>query len=83
VLDGARIVQVDLLAESLEVVCRRPHLAIATACDSRNMPQVRAICFLIVVIIIVSHKTNSLRTLLAPLLAALGALLGIMDGDVG
>jgi hypothetical protein len=46
------------------------------------MPHARAACFLIVAAVVVSHGHNLLRTLLVPLLAALGALLGIVDGDV-
>jgi hypothetical protein len=76
------MVQAGLLEESLNVIYRRQRLAHATMCRSRNVAHVRAACSLIVAIVIVSHGRNALRTLIVPLLSALGALLGIMDGDI-
>jgi hypothetical protein len=46
------------------------------------VPHAGVAYFLIVAIIVVGHDCNALRMLLAPLLAALGTLLGILDGDV-
>jgi hypothetical protein len=83
VLNRVCVVWADLLEESLKVVGRRPGLALATACGSQDVPHVRAACFLVVAVVAVSHYRIPLRMLLAPLLAALGALLGVMDGDVG
>jgi hypothetical protein len=64
------------------VVYRRPHLMPATVYGSHDAPDARADCLSIVAVIIVSRSHASLRTLLVPLLAALGALLGAVDGNV-
>jgi hypothetical protein len=82
VLDGIRKVRAGPLKESLKVVYRWPHLALVAACYSHDMPHVRAVCFLIIAAVIVGRGRNPLRTLLAPLLAALGSLLGLIDGDI-
>jgi hypothetical protein len=76
------MVQAGLLEESLNVIYRRQRLAHATLCNSHNVAHVGAACSLIVAIVIVSHGRNALRTLIVPLLSALGALLGIMDSDI-
>jgi hypothetical protein len=81
-LDGVCMVWTGLLEESLEVVCRQPHLALAVVCSSHNMTHAGAICFLIIAAVIVHRSCNPQRALLAPLLATLGALLGIMVGDI-
>jgi hypothetical protein len=78
VLNGVCVVWAGLLKESLEVVCRRSCLVLATACGNRDVPHAKAACFLVVATIIAVCGRNPLRTFLAPLLAALG----IMDGDV-
>jgi hypothetical protein len=62
------------------VVCRRLRLALATVCGSHDVPHAGATCFLIVATVIVDCGRNPLRMLLAPLIASLGALLGVMDG---
>jgi hypothetical protein len=80
--DGVRVDWLGLHEESLEVVYRRPHLTLATVHGSHDAPHARADCLSIVAIIIVSHSHASLRTLLVPLLAALGALLGAVDGNI-
>jgi hypothetical protein len=72
-----------LLEESLEVVCRQSSLALAAACGSHDAPHIEAACFLIIAAIIVGRGCSPLRMLLAPLLATLGTLTGIVDGDVG
>jgi hypothetical protein len=61
--------------ESIKVVCRQLRLALAPTSGG-------ATYFLIVAAVIAGHEHNLLRTLLAPLLATLGALLGIVDDDV-
>jgi hypothetical protein len=77
------MVWVGLLEESLELVRRRPHLMLAATCYSRDVPHGGATYFLIIAAIIVGRDCNPLRMLLAPLLTTLGALLSIMDGDIG
>jgi hypothetical protein len=69
------LVWASLLEESLEVVCRRLCLAFAAVCGSRDAPHTEAA-------IIVGRGCSPLRMLLAPLLATLGTLVGILDGDV-
>jgi hypothetical protein len=81
-LEGVCVVQAGLLEESLRVVCRQPCLVLATACGGHDALQVRAVRFL-VIIVIVSHDRNPLRAPFSHLLATLGALLGISDGGVG
>jgi hypothetical protein len=46
VLDGVCMVRAGLLEESLEVVRRRPHLALGATCISRNVPHTGVACFL-------------------------------------
>jgi hypothetical protein len=55
---------------------------LATACGGHNALQVRAVRFL-VIIVVVSRDRNPLRAPFSHLLATLGALLGISDGGVG
>jgi hypothetical protein len=83
VLDGVHVVWVGLLEESLEVVHQWPRLALQTMHSSDDTLHAGAINFLVVVIVIVDHDRNSLRALFTPLLAALGAPLGILDGIDG
>jgi hypothetical protein len=75
VLDGVHVVWAGLFEESIKEVCRQLRLALAPT-------SVGAAYFLIIAAIVVGHGHNPLRTLLAPLLATLGALLGIVDDDV-
>jgi hypothetical protein len=79
------VVRVDLLEESLEVVCRWPHLAFDNVSSNHNILHVKVVHFLIIIIvvIIVNRSYNPLRAPLLPLLATLGVLLGTLDGDVG
>jgi hypothetical protein len=48
-----------------------------------NVHHAEAASFLAVAIIIVGRGCNLLKTLLVPLPATLGALLSVLDGDVG
>jgi hypothetical protein len=81
--DGVCVVWVGLLEEPLEVVCRRPLLTLVAVLDGRDTPHVGATCLTVVAVVVVGHGHVPLRALLAPLLAALEALLGAVDGDVG
>jgi hypothetical protein len=83
VLDGVCVVWASLLEDSLEVVYRRPYLALAVACDGRDTHHAGAARFLIVAAITVDHGYDRLKKLLKPLLAAPSALFGILDGNVG
>jgi hypothetical protein len=78
VLDGLHMVWAGLIKELLDVVCIRPCLVLASTCSSRDAPHAKVAYFLIVATIIVGRGYNPLRTLLAPLLAALG----VLDVDV-
>jgi hypothetical protein len=78
VLDGVRVVGEGHLEELLKVVCRRSCLALANAYGSHDAPHAGAACYLIVATFVVGCDYYPLRTLLAPLLAALG----ILDDDV-
>jgi hypothetical protein len=82
VLDYVCMLRACLLKKSLEVVCWWPCLALATACSSRDVLHVGVIHFLFI-IVVVGHGSNPLRVPLSPLLAALGILLGALDGDAG
>jgi hypothetical protein len=59
-LNGVCVVWAGLLLESLEVVCQCARLALATA-HARNAPHAKASCFLVAVIVVVSHGPNPLR----------------------
>jgi hypothetical protein len=83
VLDEVRVVRAGLLEESLEMICQRPHLALAAVCHSRGTPHAGAACFLTVATVVAGHSNSPLRTLLAPLLDSIGTLLGVMYGDIG
>jgi hypothetical protein len=58
------------------VVYRRSCHAHATVCGSHDVPHAGAACFLTIAAVVVGHGCDPLRTLLAPLVAA---LLGILD----
>jgi hypothetical protein len=49
--------------------------------DSRGVHHDRAVCLLVDVVIVVGRGCGLLVALLAPLFAAFGALLGILDDD--
>jgi hypothetical protein len=84
VLDGVRVVRVGLLEDSLEVVCRRPRVALDAASGGHNSLDARAVCLLAVVVIAAACcGSDRLRALLPPLLAALDILHGALDGNVG
>jgi hypothetical protein len=70
-----------LIEESLKVVYRWLHLVLDTTPGGHDVLLVRVIRFL--VINVIGRDYNPLRASLAPLLAALGALLDALDGDVG
>jgi hypothetical protein len=74
--DGLHVVWAGLLEESLEVVGRRPHLTLVAVCGSRDAPHVGAAHLPIVAVIVVGCGRSPLRTLLAPPIAALGAMPG-------
>jgi hypothetical protein len=80
-LDGVGVVWTRLLQELLEVARGWPPLMLAAACSSRDMCHVGAIRSLVVATIVVSRGCSLLKSLLAPLPTALGALLGILGGD--
>jgi hypothetical protein len=77
------VVQAGQLEESQGLSPPVPWLSLATACGSRDVLHTGAACFLVVATVVVDHGRNPLRTLLAPLVATLGALLGILDSDEG
>jgi hypothetical protein len=72
-----------LLEESLKVVCWRLRMVLDTTPGYHNVLLVRVICFLVVTVVVASRDCNQLRALILPLLAALGILLGALDGNVG
>jgi hypothetical protein len=64
------------------VVCRRPRLTLVAVCGSRDVPRTGAACLPVATIIVVDRGCGPLRMLLAPLLATLGAIFGVVDGNV-
>jgi hypothetical protein len=56
---------------------------LATSCGGRGVHHTRAARLLVVAVVITGHECGLLMVLLAPLFAALGTLLGILDDDVG
>jgi hypothetical protein len=81
VLDGVGMVLVSVFEDLLNAVCGRPRLALAAAHDLRGAPHIRAACSLVEVTIVVGH--GLLAAWFAPFLAAPGALLGILNGNIG
>jgi hypothetical protein len=65
------------------VVCSWPHLTLITMCSSCDVPHARATFLPVAAIIMVGRGHGSLRMLLAPILAALGAISGDVDGNIG
>jgi hypothetical protein len=82
VLDGVGVVWTSLFEELFEVVCGRPRLTLAAACGHHGVHHTRAACLFVGATIIIGRGCGLLVVVLAPLLVALGALLGILDGDV-
>jgi hypothetical protein len=82
VFDGVRVVWGSLLEESLEVVYRRPCLALVAACSGHNMQHVGAAHFLVIATIVSGRSCDPLKALLAPLLAVPSTLLGVLVGDI-
>jgi hypothetical protein len=78
------MVRVGLLEESLDVVYRRPRLALDTMRCGRDVLLIEVIHFLVVIIIIIAGRSyDPLGVPLWPLLSTLGVLLGTSDCDVG
>jgi hypothetical protein len=82
VLDTVGVVRANLLKELLDVVRGRPRLMLATACNSHGAHHAGAIWLLVDATAIIGRGCSLLVTVLAPLLAALGALLNILDDNV-
>jgi hypothetical protein len=83
VLDGVRVVRASLLLELLKVIRGWPHLTLANTCSGHSAHHAGAACLLVVAAVIAGRECGLLTSLLAPLLAALGTLLGILDDDIG
>jgi hypothetical protein len=79
VLDGVHMLWAGLLNKSLDVVCQRPHLGLASTCGSSEALHVGATHFFLVIVVVVGHGHNPLRVPLLPLLAALV----ILDNNAG
>jgi hypothetical protein len=65
------------------VIHGQPHLTLATTHGGYSTHHARATRLLVVTIVIAGHKCSLLMALLVPSLATLGALLGILDEDIG
>jgi hypothetical protein len=61
VLDGVHMVWAGLLNKSLDVVCQRPHLGLASTCGSSEALHVGATHFFLVIVVVVGHGHNPLR----------------------
>jgi hypothetical protein len=84
VLDGVCVVRAGLLEESLDVVCRQPHMALDAVPSGRNALHVEAVHMLpIVIITTASGGSGSLTMPLSTLLGALDILHVTLDGDAG
>jgi hypothetical protein len=81
-LDGVGVVQASLLQELFEVVCGRPRLTLAAASGCRDAHHPGAAYLLANATVAIGCNCGLLVVLLAPPLAALGALHGVLDGDV-
>jgi hypothetical protein len=81
-LDGVGVVQANLLKELLDVVRGQSCLTLAASYDSHGARHDGAACLLVNATIIIGRGCGLLAVLLAPLLAAPGALLDILDNDV-
>jgi hypothetical protein len=80
VLDEVYVVWASLLKESLEVVCKRLHLALADVSGGHRTCRAGATRFLVVTT--VGCGPDPLKTFLASLLATPRALFSALDGDV-
>jgi hypothetical protein len=75
------MVRASLLEELLQVVHGQPCLVLPTAHDLYSMPHAEVTCSLIDTKVIVSR--DLLAAQFVPLLAAIGTLFGVLDGDTG
>jgi hypothetical protein len=82
-LDRVGVVLANLLKELLKVVCGWPHLMLAAVRGSHGAHHDGATYLLVDSAIIIGRGCGLPAALLSPLLAALGALLGILDDIVG
>jgi hypothetical protein len=82
VLDEVGVVWASLFKELLKVVCGRLRLTHAATCSHRSALHIGA-AYLLVDAVVISDSCGLLTALLAPVPAALGALLGILNGDIG
>jgi hypothetical protein len=80
--DGVCVVWAGFLEEPLEVVCKRPHLMLVTVNGGQDMPHTGVARLPVTAVVMVGHHRGPLRVLLAPLFAALDALLSVMDSDI-
>jgi hypothetical protein len=81
--DGVRLVWVRLLKAPLEVIHRRPHRALVTACSGQDVSHAGAARFPVTAVVKASRGCGPLRQLLASLVATLDALLGAVSGGIG
>jgi hypothetical protein len=81
--DGVGVVWAHLLKELLKVVRGRLCLMLAGAHSFRDEHHTRAVYSLVVATIVVGHGCGLLKSLLAALLATLGALPGVLCGNIG
>jgi hypothetical protein len=80
---GVCVVWAGFLEEPLEVVCKRPRLMLVTLHGGQDMPHTGVARLPVTAVVMVGHHRGPLRALLAPLFAALDALLSVMDSDIG
>jgi hypothetical protein len=83
VSNGVRMVGAGLPRESPKVICGQPHLTLIAMCSSYNAPRVGAAHLPAIVVVVVGRGRGPMRMLLMPLLAALSAILGAMDDNIG
>jgi hypothetical protein len=81
VLDGVGIVQESFLKELLKVVHGLLCLMLAAVCDGRGACHDGAASLHVDTAIVIGRGCGLLAALLTPLLAALTALLSILDDD--
>jgi hypothetical protein len=82
VLDGEGVVQAGLFEEFFEVAHGRRCLTLTTTYGHRGAQRIRVVCLFVDVTIIIGRGHIFLEALLAPPLAAHGALLSVLDGGV-
>jgi hypothetical protein len=82
VLDRVGVVQTSHLKEFLEVFRGQLHLTLAAAYGSHNAHHTGATHWLAIATIAIGYGCGLLKTLLAPLPAALGSLPTVLDGDI-